>query len=281
MLERLMEDLIAKYPDEFFPGKGFELKGRQQSFAGVGRFDLLFRDLFKTNVLMELKAVPARYDVASQLARYKDELQHRGESNILMWLVAPQISNSVREFLDRIGIEYSEIHVTEFRRVAVRHGIPIEAETSTSIAGGRLSSRSPQGERRASKELVLPRSREVISAEIRRIFQKQQTFVTREQLAEQLEKQAWVADRLAASGVVELDERQKRTRNLVDWFSKEYTSGEFNLREQFEREKVDGKWAYRPRLPSQSPLSGERKSKKQARTRRLAAQIPRLRKKKL
>ena len=58
MRESQMEDLIASYPDEFFPGKGFELKGRQGSFAGVGRFDLLFVDRYRTNILMELKAVP-------------------------------------------------------------------------------------------------------------------------------------------------------------------------------------------------------------------------------
>jgi hypothetical protein len=128
MIERDMEDLIANHPDDFFPGKGFNLQARQESFAGVGRFDLLFEDRFKTQILMELKAVPAKYEVATQLAKYKDELQDRGETHILMWLVAPNISQSVREFLDRIGIEYSEIHVSEFRCVAERHGEPIHSE---------------------------------------------------------------------------------------------------------------------------------------------------------
>jgi RecB family endonuclease NucS len=73
---------------------------------------------------MELKAIPARYEVATQLAKYKDELISREKKHILMWLVAPQISNSVREFLDRIGIEYSEIHEAEFRHVAERHPCP-------------------------------------------------------------------------------------------------------------------------------------------------------------
>src|SRR5437773_2700891 len=125
-----MEDLIAQYQDDFFPNRGFVLKGRQQSFAGVGRFDLLFEDRFKTKILMELKAVSAKYEVATQLAKYKDELESRGEDLVLMWLVAPQIPTSVREFLDRIGIEYTEIHPVEFRRVAERHGFPIRSETS-------------------------------------------------------------------------------------------------------------------------------------------------------
>ncbi|MDP9161438.1 MAG: endonuclease NucS [Acidobacteriota bacterium] len=136
MNERDMEDLIASYPDDFFATKGFKLKGRQQSFAGVGRFDLLFEDRFDTRILMELKADSAKYEVATQLAKYKDELQARGEKHILMWLVAPQIPNSVREFLDRIGIEYSEIHFTEFRRIAERHGISLsenhQSETNAS-----------------------------------------------------------------------------------------------------------------------------------------------------
>jgi hypothetical protein len=92
----------------------------------VGRFDLLFQDEFQTNILMELKARPAKYEDANQLARYHDELVRRGEKNVLMWLVAPQIPNSVKEFLDRFGIEYSEIHINEFIRVAQRHNVPVD-----------------------------------------------------------------------------------------------------------------------------------------------------------
>ena len=128
MLERDMEDLIANYPDDFFPDRGFELRGRQRAFAGVGRFDLLFEDRFKTQILMEVKAVTAKYDNATQLAKYKDEMRNRGENHILMWLVAPNVPHSVCEFLDRIGIQYTEIHETEFRRVAERYGISIGSE---------------------------------------------------------------------------------------------------------------------------------------------------------
>jgi RecB family endonuclease NucS len=92
MTERQMEDLIAQFPNEFFSGHDLVLKGRQQSFAEVGRFDLLLVDAFKTNVLMELKARTAKYEDASQLAKYKDALNRSGQRDILMWLVAPQNS---------------------------------------------------------------------------------------------------------------------------------------------------------------------------------------------
>jgi len=134
MIEKQMEDLIASFPKDFFPRKELVLKDRQKSFAGVGRFDLLFEDEFQTQILMELKAVQARYDDATQLAKYKDALDGQGEKNLLMWLVAPQIPKAVREFLDRIGIEYSEIHEAEFRHVAARHGIALDAKPPALVA---------------------------------------------------------------------------------------------------------------------------------------------------
>ena len=144
MLERDMEELIANYPAEFLPDHGLTLTGRQQTFAGVGRFDLLFRDRFGTNVLMELKAVAAKYENATQLAKNKEALEAQGHRDILMWLVAPSIGTSVREFRDRIGIEYSEMREVQFRRVAQRYGLQLQQ-----MAGGheriRAATPAPSG----------------------------------------------------------------------------------------------------------------------------------------
>jgi hypothetical protein len=130
MIEKDMEDLIASFPDDFFPRKHFALIGRQQSFSGIGRFDLLFEDEFKSTILMELKARTLKYEDATQVARYRDELKRNGCRNIVMWLVAPQIPTSVRDFLDDKGIEYTEIHIPEFRRVAERHAFVIQSEAA-------------------------------------------------------------------------------------------------------------------------------------------------------
>jgi len=132
LIERDMEDLIAGFPDDFFHGFGFRLVGRQRSFAGVGRFDLLFIDRFDSRILMELKARPLRYEDATQVAGYKDELARQGEKNIVMWLVGTQVPSSVREFLDRIGIQYREIHEGEYRLVAERRGLAISSEVQAS-----------------------------------------------------------------------------------------------------------------------------------------------------
>ena len=65
MIEKEMEDLLAAHHEDFFPKKRLTLKGRQQSFAGVGRFDLLFEDEHGWLILMELKRGTLKYEDAS------------------------------------------------------------------------------------------------------------------------------------------------------------------------------------------------------------------------
>ena len=122
MLEREMEDLIAANPDYFFPDRGSVLQGRQQSFRDVGRFDLLFADRHGWNILMELKAVPANMAVLDQVLRYKEALEALGSKKIWMWIVAPLIPRTIREFMDDHGIQYSEIHESDFNRAATLFG---------------------------------------------------------------------------------------------------------------------------------------------------------------
>ena len=52
MLEKDMEELLSRYPQDFFPRKKLELRDRQRNFPGVGRFDLMFVDEHNTNILM-------------------------------------------------------------------------------------------------------------------------------------------------------------------------------------------------------------------------------------
>lgn len=66
-----------------------------------------------------------------------------------MWLVATQIPRSVREFLDDKGIEYSEIHVSEFRRVADRRGFTIKSEAENDEFVSPRSLQLTEGRRRA------------------------------------------------------------------------------------------------------------------------------------
>ena len=128
MIEREMEDLIATHAEEFYPRHVLVLKGRQGTFASVGRFDLLFEDEFDNKIFMELKAVPAKLEAAEQLVRYKQALEEKGERNVIMWLVAPVVAKPIADFLDRFGVEYTEIHEAQFRQVASRHDYRFASE---------------------------------------------------------------------------------------------------------------------------------------------------------
>jgi hypothetical protein len=128
MLESEMEELLALYPHDFFPRKMLVLTGRQKSFSGVGRFDLLFEDEHQSNILIELKARVAKYEDASQVAKYKAALDEQGKRNVIMWLVATHIPKPVIDFLDSIGIEHTEIHETEYRNVASRHNFTFASD---------------------------------------------------------------------------------------------------------------------------------------------------------
>ena len=132
MLESDMEELIARYTSEFFPQYEFGLTGRQGSYPGFGRYDLLFEDSRGFKILMELKARPAKYQDADQLARYYEALQTSGETGMMLWLVATSIHQAVAEYLDRAGIEHSEFHLPQYMRVAEKYGYKLTPEQPVS-----------------------------------------------------------------------------------------------------------------------------------------------------
>ena len=176
---------------------------------------------------MELKAVSARYEVATQLAGYKEELWNRGTGNILMWLVAPQVPHPVREFLDRIGIEYSEIHIAEFHSVAERRNVPIRVEAPAfpqQVSKVKLPG-SPGRMKKHPQKGILLKSRDFIRSAIHKLADEQRNWTTRDQILEQLIEQDWAIERLGAAGISEIGERRKRAGNWIDWFSAEYARG--------------------------------------------------------
>jgi hypothetical protein len=127
--EQQLENLLADHPDDFFPDRQFRLIGRQTSFAGVGRFDLLFEDHAGRKWLIELKAVPLKITDTDQLMRYHDEIHESAHSSGLVpCFVAPHIPPHVRSYLDGKGIEYREITLAEFQRVATAHGVRLEED---------------------------------------------------------------------------------------------------------------------------------------------------------
>jgi hypothetical protein len=65
---------------------------------------------------------------------------------------------------------------------------------------------------------------------------------------------------LIAAAKVQLEEPQSEewiAHNMVAWFSQRITVNESNWADQFERMKISGKWAYRPKTPSADETPGD------------------------
>ena len=74
-------------------------------------------------------SVGLRVEVGEQLVKYKQAVEEKGEKNVIMWLVAPVVPKHVAEFLDRFGVEHTEIHEAEFRQIASRHNYSFTSES--------------------------------------------------------------------------------------------------------------------------------------------------------
>lgn len=88
----------------------------------------------------------------------------------------------------------------------------------------------------------------IIAKTIEDLSASKEDYVTHDEIVEAL-----LADPVA----VEIVDRAHRAQpdhtqewlahNMVAWFSERISVGQSDWRERFERKKVDGKWAYRPR----------------------------------
>jgi len=121
--ESYMEDLIWRYPDDFFPARSFKQEKRQYTLPSGGRFDLSFRNAHGQLWLIELKAIPLKIEVVNQVHGYAKELVDAfpGDPPVPM-VIAPHIAPAIRLHLDHWGIEYEEIHEATFRRIGEKHG---------------------------------------------------------------------------------------------------------------------------------------------------------------
>jgi Zn-dependent M28 family amino/carboxypeptidase len=81
------------------------------------------------------------------------------------------------------------------------------------------------------------------------IFEKKQDFVTHDEIVESIladsEASLLVANALSLS--TNLQTADWIAHNMVAWFSQRITAGDSNWIDQFERKKIDFKWAYRPK----------------------------------
>jgi predicted RNA-binding protein with PUA-like domain len=127
MLEKDIENLLAKHIGEFLPERGLVLIGRQMQLGGY-RADLVFKDGPKSKLVMEIKRGLLMREAIGQIGVYYGLLRQANPSEeIHLMLVANIIPKEMAIFLkEKIGIESLEIPVSEINKVAEKYKYSFE-----------------------------------------------------------------------------------------------------------------------------------------------------------
>jgi len=122
MLEKDIENLLAYYPDEFFPGEGFKLIDQQFTVEGR-RIDILFEDKHGRQIIVEVKRGILSREASGQIVEYYGLLKTADETkNYELILCANIIPKERKVFLETIGIDCKELGIAQISQIANKHG---------------------------------------------------------------------------------------------------------------------------------------------------------------
>ncbi len=134
MLEKDIENLIAMYPEEFFPKSGFKLIG-QQEMLGKCRADLIFEDKYDRKIIVEVKRGILTREASGQILEYYGLLKEQigDDKTIELILCANIIPQEKRTFLERVGIECKELGLVFIQEISKKYNYKFMDENETQI----------------------------------------------------------------------------------------------------------------------------------------------------
>jgi hypothetical protein len=122
MLEKDIENLLASYPDEFFPGEGFKLIDQQFTIEGR-RVDILFEDKHGRQIIVEVKRGILSREASGQIAEYYGLLKNADETKSYELILCANIIPKERKvFLETIGIDCKELGIAQISNIASKYG---------------------------------------------------------------------------------------------------------------------------------------------------------------
>lgn len=122
MLEKDIENLIARHPDEFFPNSGFTLIGQQQRL-GKCYADIIFEDKHKRKVIVEVKRGILSRDASGQVMEYYGLLKTESPDDFVeLILCANIIPPERKKFLEAVGIDCKELGINLLNKTAEKVG---------------------------------------------------------------------------------------------------------------------------------------------------------------
>jgi hypothetical protein len=122
MIKKDIENLIAKYPDEFFPDSGFKLSGRQMKL-GRCYADMIFVDKHKRKIIVEIIHGVLSQDASGQeVENYEMLKSERPEDFVELILCANNIPTESKKSLESIGIKCKELRINFIHQIAEKVG---------------------------------------------------------------------------------------------------------------------------------------------------------------
>ena len=122
MLEKDIENLLARYPDEFMRLKGLKLVGQQVKLDSYFA-DIIFQDKSLNKIVVEVKRGILPRDAIPQIMDYYGVIKlTQPETNIKLIIIANVIPKERIILLsERLGIEFIEVPITKLIKIAKKY----------------------------------------------------------------------------------------------------------------------------------------------------------------
>ena len=121
MYEKLMQDIIIKYPSEILGEEGLKYVEREIQ-TGNRRIDILLKDRMERIVLLEVQrgSLDTKH-IDRHIDFVEGFIEHKPDTDIRLLFVANRIDPLRKQFLERRGYEYLEIPESKFSDLAKKY----------------------------------------------------------------------------------------------------------------------------------------------------------------
>lgn len=122
MLEKDIENLIAKYPNEFLPDKNLSLVGQQVKLETYFS-DIIFQNEMKEKIIIEVKRGILPRDAIPQIMDYYGVLKLKNPNSKIHLIIVANVIPKERVVLlsEKMGIRFIEISVSKLLNVARKY----------------------------------------------------------------------------------------------------------------------------------------------------------------
>ena len=123
MYEKLMQDIIVKFPSEILGEKGLEYVGREIQ-TGNRRIDILLKDRMGRVILVEVQrgSLDTKH-IDRHIDFVEGFIEQNPNQDVRLLFVANRIDPLRKQFLERRGYEYLEIPQSNFYELATKHNM--------------------------------------------------------------------------------------------------------------------------------------------------------------